>query len=483
LEYDKGMDYKHSIVRLQSVVLHNIKNVVGGTIVFPSKAKPESLDERADVVGVYGQNGSGKTALVEALRMLKSMLSGLPLSGNLANDIRQGQADPSMAFDFEFLIYDGTQRFSVFYSFLLKEGGKNPLNGQRTIKVINELFKVKKLHLAKDNLTTIFDTNLSLDEAKKIAFKPIVSLEAIAKGKGQTLEQDLLFARHDAGEIGQSFIFSPKTIGLLKNSAIDVDYLAVVLSLRRYGSTDLLIINTEECNQFFMVVNLRVKNEETTDAGLIPVGFQSTTLPSSLFHDLQKWVPSVNVILSHLVPGLQIGLDNVFPLTTLGNDGAPIQSNRFQMVSIRNGIRIPLEYESGGIRKIIACLGALISSFSNESVLAVIDEFDSGVFEYLLGEIVSVFSDSAKGQLLFTSHNLRPLEVLGNHGIYLTTTDPNDRYAEYPYTKDTINFRSRYLRDIKLDSQTTSDGNKREYYSATSEDDIRHAFNMAGGDR
>lgn len=48
----------------------------------------------------------------------------------------------------------------------------------------------------------------------------------------------------------------------------------------------------------------------------------------------------------------------------------------------------------------------------------VIDELDSGVFEYLLGELLSVFSDGGKGQLIFTSHNLRALEMLNKQSIY-----------------------------------------------------------------
>ena len=37
-----------------------------------------------------------------------------------------------------------------------------------------------------------------------------------------------------------------------------------------------------------------------------------------------------------------------------------------------------------------------------------IDELDSGIYEYLLGECLEVMQDKAKGQLIFTSHNLRP---------------------------------------------------------------------------
>ena len=43
-----------------------------------------------------------------------------------------------------------------------------------------------------------------------------------------------------------------------------------------------------------------------------------------------------------------------------------------------------------------------------------VDELDSGIYEYLLGECLEVMQDKAKGQLIFTSHNLRPLEILEN---------------------------------------------------------------------
>lgn len=39
---------------------------------------------------------------------------------------------------------------------------------------------------------------------------------------------------------------------------------------------------------------------------------------------------------------------------------------------------------------------------------------------------------TGKGQLLFTSHNMRPLEVLDNTNIYFTTTNPeNNLYSVY----------------------------------------------------
>ncbi|MEG1999454.1 MAG: hypothetical protein RR015_05515 [Bacteroidales bacterium] len=79
----------------------------------------------------------------------------------------------------------------------------------------------------------------------------------------------------------------------------------------------------------------------------------------------------------------------------------------------------------------------------------VIDELDAGIFEYLLGEILKIISESGKGQLIFTSHNLRPLEILDDKQICFTTTNPNNRFTKLNI-QNTNNLRSVYYRDILL---------------------------------
>ena len=79
-----------------------------------------------------------------------------------------------------------------------------------------------------------------------------------------------------------------------------------------------------------------------------------------------------------------------------------------------------------------------------------IDELDSGIYEYLLGECLEVMQDKAKGQLIFTSHNLRPLEILENDALLYTTVNPENCYIKSTYIKNTQNTRLSYLRTIKL---------------------------------
>ena len=58
---------KHNVVRLESIEIHNFKNVKYGSLNFENTRKPYS----ASILGLYGQNGSGKTALIDALSLLK----------------------------------------------------------------------------------------------------------------------------------------------------------------------------------------------------------------------------------------------------------------------------------------------------------------------------------------------------------------------------------------------------------------------------
>ena len=60
------------MVRIVQISLHDFKNIAFGEIAF-SKSKPDmSFIPGADVIGIYGQNGSGKTSVIEAIDLVKS---------------------------------------------------------------------------------------------------------------------------------------------------------------------------------------------------------------------------------------------------------------------------------------------------------------------------------------------------------------------------------------------------------------------------
>ena len=71
------------VVRIMNITLKNFKNVVNGSVSLTNSLK----DYNASVLGLYGQNGSGKTALIEAIKVLKTLLCGASLPNESVNYI------------------------------------------------------------------------------------------------------------------------------------------------------------------------------------------------------------------------------------------------------------------------------------------------------------------------------------------------------------------------------------------------------------
>ena len=115
---------------------------------------------------------------------------------------------------------------------------------------------------------------------------------------------------------------------------------------------------------------------------------------------------------------------------------------------------IYIENESAGIKKIISILSALVYYVKEENALVVIDELDAHIFEYLLAIILKNISEIAKGQLIFTAHNLSPLERLEKENIVITSIEKEK--VNYSYLKNvskTTNLRQKYIRSQAIWSE------------------------------
>lgn len=136
-----------------------------------------------------------------------------------------------------------------------------------------------------------------------------------------------------------------------------------------------------------------------------------------------------------------------------GKQGVRIQLVRLHKQDGGVGLsQIPLRCESEGIKTIVSFPHLFIVTYNSPDVTLAIDELDSGTFEHLLGEPLQIMQDSGKGQLIFTSHNLRPLEVLERSSIIFTTTNRENCCTRRANLKPGNNLRHCYYRDITLGS-------------------------------
>ena len=197
--------------------------------------------------------------------------------------------------------------------------------------------------------------------------------------------------------------------------------------------------------------------------------FDLSVIEIDQLEQVKKILTQINVVLNTLIPKLKIEIKN-YGKETLENSR---EAFKVELLTVRDNRKIPLRYESDGIKKIISILSVLIGMYNNENILVAIDELDAGIFEYSLGEILEILSKSAKGQLIFTSHNLRALEKLHKDLVVFTTTNENNRYISLNNSKITTNLRDFYYRGIMLGGQ------REELYDETNKYEINYAFRKA----
>lgn len=453
-----------TVVRLQQIELVNFKNVENGTIMFPSYMKQDNFNKKAEIIGLYGQNGSGKTALVDAMGILKHALTGKKLPSNTGDYILQTSLTSELRFVFNLESQD--EKYLVFYEMELSKLEEDK------VRITKENLSYKKfLDGEWKSKAGIIEYNSIY---KETIFKPIKNFRLLTTNNVNN-HIELGVSKKLSEKNMTSFIFSSETEEIIKNSESFKEYTDIILTLKYYANINLFIIKNNHTGiinmNLFIPLSFRISDEKCVTQGDLSIGLlKPSVVPEKVYEVVKKIIEQMNIVLGTIIPGLNIDIINHGK--QIKEDGA--EGVRIELVSVRGELKIPLKYESDGIKKIISILSTLITMFNSPSVCMVVDELDAGIFEYLLGEILQIISESGKGQLIFTSHNLRPLEMLDTNSIVFTTTNPQNRYLRFANVKSNNNLRNLYYRSINLGGQ------KENIYEETNSFEISRAFRVAG---
>lgn len=455
-----------SVVRLASLNILNIKNVRSGQIVLPMTFRKQLSYRHAEVLGLYGQNGSGKTAVIDTLYHLQGIMVGNTLEEELADYIGINNDQAEITADFN--IFAGSTIYEVSYRVILQRKEKRAEIIRESLScAVNE-------GECRSNKTVFMDYQRS---DRDTIFSPKKRLNEVIEDNEEN-KTDLIVARKMAEKENCSYIFGESSRDIFcRNYENDFrHYSETIKALFKFALKDLFVIRNSHSGvisaNVLLPMAFRIEQNEIGMKGDLAVPLtEPVILDEERKNILDTILEQVNMVLFTIIPGMKITVyDHGRQLTDSGENGY-----RVEIVSIRDNMPpIPIRMESEGIIKIISILNILIQAFGNYSVCLAVDELDAGIFEYMLGELLDIFNKSAKGQLIFTSHNLRPLEMLDKDSIMFSTVNPDRRYIRMKNVKASNNLRDMYLRGITLGGQDEI------IYEETDSLKIARAFRKAG---
>lgn len=443
-----------AIIKIKKIKIQNLRNVRHGEIVLTVNFETFF---KANVVGLYGQNGSGKTTIVDAFGLLKALISGwiteIKLPSQEKRLIMAGEDTASI--EFEFLVENPFGTFFLNYYVELQED-QNRLytTVERIAYRENEKGKRSKI------LINVTEEDIHLRKAN-------------LSDMNEKMRIQLLVIHQLSKKQYTSFIFHKDLKPLLQDRLSELE-MQLLHNLAIDFNRDLHVVNNQNIAPLFEERSMPFSIHLEKTRGSIPYNLKGPALlPEDTFNVLCEVIEQSNRVLSAIIPGLTIKI-NVITKQMMDNGEKGV---RFEFLSQRGERELPLRTESEGILKIISVLSVLIAVYNNPNACVVIDELDSGVFEYLLGELLTVIDEDGKGQLIFTSHNLRVLEVLAIKNLWFTTTNEERRYMQLKGIKEVNNARDVYLRAIQLGGQDE------EVYKETKIFKIKRAFRKAGVQR
>ncbi len=470
MEFHK--DHILPTVRIQKIEMENFKSVRYGEVIFNCGRKPVSQDTEADILGIYGQNGSGKTSVIEAIAILKWVMCGKSIPTRYSECIANGEDFAKLSFVFD-LQYPTDTPFSRTVTYSLKiEAVPNEREDEDTdMRLISSLYP-KKVRVFDEviNAAGMFDGEVQKKQdilttyPGKYPIGPVRKIQEYVGKDKDAVAVDLGVTLRTAKSTSKSFIFSQDTLKLFYQHSNYSDYFQVLLELSHYAKYYLYTVDTRASG-----IGILMATPLNTRMGVLPLDLMgSSKMEPQTFDHLEYIINGINLVLPALVADMQLILKhNEFVFEHK-------EGQEVKLFSKRKDTIIPLRDESAGIIKLVGILSLIIAAFNDSSVTVAIDELDAGIYEYLLGEILTGLESYGKGQFIFTSHNLRPLEVLKKESLIFTTSNPDNRYIRLKGVGRTNNLRNLYLREILGNAQDE------QIYDAAKRQRMIAAFMKAG---
>lgn len=343
--------------------------------------------EETNVKAIYGANGIGKSAIIHAMDIYKNLI------------VKEGYLYTEEALaKLSELTNKETKTFNVIISFFVFDNVKDYLERYKheiTIKERNNAFYIESETLT-NILTRTEKTLINIKEGviKEWNFKNLPKEPFINK-----------LDRRSVVEVYEELLMQQRTI---KENSSELEPF-VKLGNSIFTSTENV---DKHAFYFYNLHNVghldKTKNQyKVSSEYTYIVDLKSLEYIKKHFKQMENFIKIFKPELESIQLDIKTDKDFIYinPYFTY------------------NGYKVHLEFESAGIKKLTKLFTIFIVKENGGIVF--IDELDANINDVFLIKLLEYFKESSIGQLVFTTHNITPMEVLSDskHSIDFITED------------------------------------------------------------
>ena len=419
---------------IKSIEIKNFKTI-----------KDSKIEFKRNLSAIYGPNGTGKTAIIEVLDIMKSyFVNPFMKCETLEKKILKGISigEKNLIIDVIFSIDEFDYKILVEFN-KYTDDSLYVSREELSFKETNSKRKFKNI------VKIVNNENL---------LSPEIYIENSTKNNFDILEKSILSQIeggakrfiNDFANLSSYLSLIMKYANIKDNEKVSVpEKLSLVMThFNKIEKIflDMVIITLEE--QALYNLNLLIPMNIHTNKvhGNLAVNYIDSI--GNIYTEkeaeiLEETVKEINSIFSTIIPNSKLSTER--KITSLEGEELKLGVNIYVE---REGRKLLLDQESTGVIKLVSLLSIILYYIKDKNAIVAIDEFDIHIFEYLLALFLEKVALYAKGQLIFTAHNLLPMEKLDKESIIISTKDEK-KGVSYVYLKGasvTTNLRQKYLR-------------------------------------
>ncbi len=354
--------------------------------------------EKYRIKAIYGENGSGKSAVVTAVKIFQDLILqdnylSESKTQNFLNEIINKKAR-CFRFSCEFLLCTDKQKIVYQYAMQI-EKGKNNL-----YEIKHEILQTKPGQYTNNQYSTIFEAENG----------ELVYIHCSPQTR-ETVEKKMinLLSKHSFIHI---YLINLSEDTLWKADPTSTELLLHVLSVTLFQLQITIYLGEEDQHELYFLQKRLKDNDsgpQTLMEELLGLGdnqnFFSNVNEKNISKEyFEKYKEKVNRLTQFI---------RLFKSDLVSIDIDAKENGDYYVCELNlnyGDYIINKEFESTGIKKLIRLFDCFVS-VSNGGIVFV-DEMDSNLNDVYLCKLIEYFMYYGKGQLCFTTHNLDPMSIL-----------------------------------------------------------------------